>query len=163
KEKRREVIVTEDESVAVLISPDGKVLATWGVMRRGGGDRPYPQPVDTPVQFWDVETGKALGRVTLKKSAPSAVAFAADGKTAAGWGVEGSKAVVWAVPSGKRLSPSGGHSNIVAALVFTPDGQELLSGGENGTEWALLRWDPITGKPLGKRVFEAPKNTTLPE
>jgi WD40 repeat protein len=246
KEKRREITVEETERVGAVISPDGKTLATWGTMHRPGGDHPNPPtPDDTPVQFWDAETGKALGRVVMKKAQPSAVAFAPDGKTAAlsnwggtvllvdpqtggvqplpsdagdvmalafapdgktlatgtfagtvrfwdvskakevsstkcparcllaqfvftsantavAWGIEGSKAVVWEVPSGKILSPFGGHSDAVYSFAFTPDGKELLSGISDPAEWIVLRWDPATGKPLGRRELPAPKDTNLP-
>lgn len=44
---------------------------------------------------------------------------------------------------GRRLT---GHTKIVRAVTFSPDGRMLATGGFDG---AVYLWDPVTGQPLG--------------
>jgi WD40 repeat protein len=132
-------------------SPDGKLLAvTWG---------------DSTVRLWDVAADKEVSVTKcpagISGSGVGGVVFTGE-KQLVAWGVVGSKAVVWEVPSRKVLSPWGGHTSAPGSLAFTPDGKELLSNGEAWTEWTVQRWDASTGKPLGAVTFEVPKGINIP-
>src|SRR5262249_35061927 len=67
---------------------------------------------------------------------------------------------VWEVPSGKLLSPEGGHTTAVSALGFSSDGKTLLSGAGN----AVCFWEPATGKELRRLVLrgDPPRGDTNP-
>jgi mono/diheme cytochrome c family protein len=58
----------------------------------------------------------------------NAVAFAADGQTAASASDDHSVRL-WDIPGGKRLAVLDGHKGEVYAVAFSGDGQSLLSGG----------------------------------
>ncbi len=56
---------------------------------------------------------------------------------------------VWDVRSGERLQTFAGHPGIVYAVVWSPAGDLLVSGGSDG----ILRWwDVQSGKCLGMRA-----------
>src|SRR5262249_46193552 len=59
-------------------------------------------------------------------------------------GTSGRALCLWEVPSGKEISPRGGHNSPITNLAFTADGKVLLSAGEDG----LRRWQVATGKEL---------------
>lgn len=240
--RRLDVEVEQDRYVSVALSPNGKLLATWGSTFAKGSPMVVP---DAPVQFWDATTGAKLGRVVVKEIGHVAITFTPDGQsavladragkvlfidpktgretrrlsvradlggrltfspdgktlavcgydgtvrlwdvpgdkeisvtkcpgrigakhiaftgnnTAVAWAIEGAKAVVYSVPSGKILSPAGGHTQAPHTFAFTPDGKELLSNGEAWTEWTVQRWDAATGRALGERKFDAPAGINL--
>jgi WD40 repeat protein len=126
----------------LVFSADGKTLAS------GSGP-------DATVQLWDTVTGKTIG--TTKPPADFhgfavGLAFTGEERLVA-WGVEGAKAVVWEVPSGKVLSTTGGLSDPPTSVAFAPDGKELLTADRS---WTISCWSPSTGKSLGARNLEAP-------
>ena len=61
------------------------------------------------------------------------------------WAVNANAIEIWEVPSGKRLTPRGGHTAAITALQFAPDGKTLVSCGSDGK---VLRWDVATGREL---------------
>ena len=147
----RKLSVRAEMGRRVFLSPDGKTLAVaWS---------------DGTVKLWDFAADKELSSTKCPARVGGngvvRIVFTGAGKAAA-WGIEGSKAVVWEVPSGKILSPYAGHFTAPGTLAFTADGKELLSNGENWTEWTVQRWDARSGKPLGAVAFEVPAGINLP-
>lgn len=236
-EKRAEVAVVQNQSASVTLSPDGKLLATWGSHYEPNPPKEGINPATDPnqiVQIWDAVTGKELTKVRAEGYGSVVLAFSPDGQTlavsrgtggvrlldaktgaerrrlfgrsdqgfrlafspdgktvataggdgtiqlwgvadgrrlgliecplgsiafgireikftgperAVAWSNVGLTAIVWEVPSGKLLSPFGGHVSGVQSVAFDPDGKEVRSGGQEGR---LLRWNPETGKELGE-------------
>ncbi|MBA4066886.1 MAG: hypothetical protein C0501_24900 [Isosphaera sp.] len=133
--------VLADPSGAMAFSPDGKRLAVGHF--------------HGTVRVWDVAGDKEVSTSDGPVSTRGvAVAFAGGDRLVA-WGADWQKAVVWEVPSGKRLSPAG--SGVApGSPAFTPDGKELLTvpaGWVNGPGWVVRRWDPATGRPVGEWKF----------
>jgi RNA polymerase sigma factor (sigma-70 family) len=126
----------------VALAPNGKVGAAlcW----------------NGELHVWDVASGKRLrtiaGRI-VRPSVSDQLVFSPDGKALAFGRSHSDRAVrLWDVATGKALHPAGGHESLIRAVVVSPDGSRIATGGD-GT--AIL-WDAATGKPL--HTFRAPGN-----
>jgi RNA polymerase sigma factor (sigma-70 family) len=136
------------------LSPDGKLLATATTDQK---------PV---IQLWNVATWQELRRLYGPRASIFRLAFSPDGKTLAsgGWGsyhglkggnveFENRTMRLWDVASGRQLSQFGDPREYVYALVFTPDGKTLISGGDpsRDKERVPIRlWETATGKERGR-------------
>ncbi len=125
----------------LAFSPDGKTLAA-------GGE-------DGSVQRWNVADGRRLG--TTEPPVPIAFGLRAvqfiDNERLVAWTLKGVAAVAWEVPSGKLLTPAGGHVNAITAVAVVGDGKEVLTAASDGV---ILRCDPTTGKELGTIPLRVP-------
>ena len=111
----------------LAFSGEGKLLA--------GGD--------TAVHIWDARTGKEqrlleMPRRDRNATLPrlSALVFSPNGALLAG--VAHQDIHIWDLAQGKRVRVYQGHSQPVAALVFSPDGKRLATAGFQG---AVCLWD----------------------
>ncbi len=116
---------------SVAFSPDGKTLAAcgldhalrlWNLDKVGSGDRIKPTIIehDTPLM---------------------AVAFAPDGKSLATAGER--SVVVWSCESGRCTTSRELVSETVRCLAFSPDGQTLALGCDDGS---VRLWDMPEGR-----------------
>jgi WD40 repeat protein len=80
---------------------------------------------------------------------PSAIALNADGSLVA-IGYLDSRWIVWSRPEKRSLREFHGHLGGIVTLTFSPDGQRLASGGEDGT---TQLWNIVTGRRL--RIFDS--------
>jgi WD40 repeat protein len=128
-----------DWVISVSFSPDGKTLASASS--------------DKTVKLWDVGTSKELKTLKGHQDQVNSVSFSPDGKTLASGSAD--KTVrIWAVKAlwdnlwdnGKEppiSQPLLGHEAPVWAVAFSPDGNQIVSGGKDRT---LRLWDGNTGK-----------------
>jgi WD40 repeat protein len=116
----------------LTFSPDGNTLAVAGLSNWN-------------VELRDMSTGAGQRRNTLRFQGPiQALAFSPVGDpgqrvlaVAAGRYVELRDA------GGRKRSALKGHTSLVRALAFSPDGRALLTGGGDGT---VRLWDLATGQ-----------------
>jgi RNA polymerase sigma factor (sigma-70 family) len=143
--------------MTVALSAHGKLLA---ISRH---DR-------TPVQLWDVATGKER---TLRGHSFSvtALAFSPDGKTLAtatgSWLPDGAPGEIklWDVPTGTERATLGTLRTTVLALAFSPDGKTLASASKTVKLWSIATQKEISEIPVSGgipwSVAFAPNGKTL--
>lgn len=122
---------------------------------------------DMTVMLWDVETGQSRQRRSVRPLSPGGrnqppvrVAFAPSGhELAVGFGkfynVAGTDFTLelWDAETGLVKRRLTGPQSPVTALAFSPSGQCLAAGTDDGTTFV---WDPITGATIGR--CKGPRN-----
>ena len=109
---------------SLAFSPNGKWVALVGS--------------SGPTQVFDLAGGKPIGDVESPVGLTDGLVFTATDRAVA-YGLRAGALALWEVPSGKRLTPTIGHSSAVTSIVFAPDGRTVLSGA---ADRELLEWNP---------------------
>lgn len=114
-------------------SPDGKnlVTASW----------------DGKVKLWDILTGMLIGKMEKHDGAVYTVSYDPKSRYVASGSADNS-IILWTVDSNKQTSLTG-HASPVTSLVFSSDGNRLVSCDVEGT---VKVWDLTSGKELYSRL-----------
>jgi WD40 repeat protein len=120
-----------DDIASVVFSSDGKMLASGSHL---GGE----------VIVWDVGRRQVIHKFSMAKSLfGTSVSFSPDNKLLAA-SCDGG-AIIWCLPTAKRVALVNGHKNLVALVRFSPDGKRLATVG-GGSEGVIFLWDVPTWK-----------------
>jgi WD40 repeat protein len=100
------------------------------------------------VCLWNAQTGQRLRVYGQFSGWVTSLGVSPDGQTiAAGAGTTGASIRTWQTETGNELHRLPGHTGSwVSGLVFTADGQQLISAG--GEDACVRRWDMQTGDCL---------------
>ncbi len=128
------------------LSPDGRYLATRGLVARTAGIEENPA-----IRVWDLASGREVATLKGHTTSTHGLAFSADGRwlaSCSGDSRTGDDATVriWDVATGRELRRLLGHLGPVNAVAFTPDGRSIVSGSADAT---ALVWDisDLTDRP----------------
>ena len=146
--KLAEVAVLQNQSANVALSPDGKLLATWGTHFERNPPKDGPDPATDPnriVQFWDATSGKELAKFRTESFGTPHVAFSPDGQVAAF--STGAGAIRLIDPkTGADRRRLFGRADQASLLAFSPDGKTLATAGNDGT---VQLWKVADGARIG--------------
>jgi len=110
-----QALMGQDEIDAVAISPDSRLIAT---AEYSAGDE------GSPVEIWDLKTGRALRKVG--KSA-KAVVFSPDSAKLLTGDADGALRI-WDAASGRLVAEARGHEKAVTFVAYAQDGKRIVSG-----------------------------------
>jgi WD40 repeat protein len=132
----RRLVGHREPVTAFGFAPDGRQLASVAA--------------DQTLRMWNVETGKQEQQVPGLHV--RSLAFSPDGKTLAFGGGETGKSgdmrmldIVEGRLEEQRVTLQRGHTRPVTSLAFVPDGEGLVSAGEDGQ---VILHGPRSGQPL---------------
>ncbi|MCI0703749.1 MAG: hypothetical protein L0241_22045 [Planctomycetia bacterium] len=154
KKELKSITVPQNESANVVISGDGKTLATWGYHSNPDAKAPLEQDTDLNriVHFWDATTGKQLGKTRVSGYSPSSVAFNPNGSIAAVASGDGSVSLIEPA-TGTEKHLLLGRTRMGRMVTFSPDGSIVVATGEDG---AVQRWRVSDGTRLSTTEPPAP-------
>jgi hypothetical protein len=124
---------------SIVLSPDGKILAT------GGGPRYDNQSLPGQITFWDTSSWSQLPlEIKVPISGVNSCAFSPDGKYLVTGGYD-SAVHLWNVSKGTEEKNLLGHAKTIFAVAYSPDGKRIASGDSDGVKlWDLTPTQEVT-------------------
>ncbi len=149
--------VIQNLECRAVISPDGKMLATWG-FHSSEGNRDEEGTVRRTIQFWDVAKKSELSRVVVDGFGPGAIRFSPDGETVAVASDSGGEIKLLSAKTGKSSVTLFGRSGYGSQLEFSPDGKIVVCASSDGS---LVRWSVSDGRKLDVTPSPMPQELRL--
>lgn len=138
------IVPPQNEQALVALSPDGKIVATWGKYQAPPGVKmDYEKNPGRDVSFFDAASGKPLATVRSYGYHPNAVTFSQDSTLAAVGGASTVQIVDPRTGAAKQLLL--GRSGIGQSVSFSPDGSTLCASSFEGI---VQRWRTSDGVKL---------------
>jgi WD40 repeat protein len=119
------------------------------------GETGYSTSLDQTVRVWNIATGEQLAAYQpFNDGFPNGLAVSPDGKqllVGRDWleydpyGIQDGFIALLDTSTGETLSKLEGHTSVVEAITFSPDGRYALSGSRDQT---VRLWDVSTGEQL---------------
>ncbi|WP_265947366.1 WD40 repeat domain-containing protein [Dechloromonas sp. A34] len=98
---------------------------------------------DQSIRTWDLSTCKQLSIIQGKAYKGGPLAMAISNNLAVSYGIDRKTLLVWELSTGLELRRMTGHTMDIRAIRISPDGKQVVSGGQDKR---LLTWDVGTGK-----------------
>jgi hypothetical protein len=122
----------------VALSPDGRYLATGGLVANMPETKPDPQ-----IHLWELASGQEVATLEGHNESTRGLAFSPDGRWLAScsgaYRTSNDQTVrVWDPATGREVRRFEGHFGAVNEVAFTPDGRSVVSGSDDAT---VLVWD----------------------
>ena len=135
----------------VAFSPDGKTIASGsGRLVYFGRGEDTGTCIGQEIRLWNANTGELIKTLTGHTSVVNSVVFSPDGSTIASgsghwWGYEGVASAgeevrLWNAHTGELLKTLTGHKDVVSSVVFSPDGNLIVSGDWYYWDGHLSSW-----------------------
>jgi WD40 repeat protein len=135
---------------------DRPATSAGEVRRWGGRDGPFTAVAvsadcrhaltagpDGTLRFWDLRSGRVVGRMTGHSGTVLSLAFAPDGRRAVS-GARDNTVRVWDLEGRRAPQVLRQHTGWVRSVQFLDDGRQVLSAGDDGQ---LVLWDVQEGRP----------------
>lgn len=131
RNNRIRLIKTDNDVLAVAVSPDGKLIASGGQ--------------DKNVTTWDANNGARRHNMTGHSNDVTALLFSPGGKQIISAGTD-KKIIIWEAKSGARKQELTGHDDDIVALGISKDGLRLASSESKRGGGMLFVWDLRSGQ-----------------
>ncbi|MDU0459528.1 MAG: FlgO family outer membrane protein [Geobacteraceae bacterium] len=131
RNNRIRLIKTDNDVLAVAVSPDGKLIASGGQ--------------DKNVTTWDANNGARRHNMTGHSNDVTALLFSPGGKQIISAGTD-KKIIIWEAKSGARKQELTGHDDDIVALGISKDGLRLVSSESKRGGGMLFVWDLRSGQ-----------------
>lgn len=141
---RSRTVKSDDDVLAVALSPDGHLLATGGK--------------DKLISLWEQGSGRLLRRLSGHKKDIRMLTFVAGGRRLVSVS-DDKQCILWDVKTGTQLRILGGHDDQIVHLAVSRDGRKLVTGERRRGDGLIILWDPETGREL--RRYRAEKRVDL--
>lgn len=141
-----------DGSAQRALRPNDSVSTVRAIALSPDGGRVAAGFADREIRFWNVDDGsQRLDRVRGHEEGVSGLAFTRDGAelVSTSWDRSARRWVLGGPGRVEFIASLAGHAGRVYASRFSPDGELLVSVGEDGT---LRFWDPELATPLAKVI-----------
>lgn len=108
-------------------------------------DRVLTTSLDGTITVWQIQGGVRSVAKRLEHGPALSVNFSPDGKKLVTSG--GNSAQIWDIESRTLLNNLRGHTDVLRSAVFSPDGRQIASVGDDR---AVRLWDVATGQAQGE-------------
>lgn len=131
----------------LLRTMDGHETSVRSIAFSPDGLQVVSGSLDGILIIWDTRTGARVDTLRSPEQFVRAIAVAPKGSIFAS--AAGKTVTLWDRLTRKPTSTLSGHDGLIYAMAFSPDGQQLVTGGDDKT---VKLWDVATGRML--QTFE---------